>query len=49
MDVALFALGYVFTFSCQMVAHFIGEYFDLPSDILNSQSSGLTGGTKGER
>ncbi len=48
MDVTLFALGYAFIFSCQMVAHFFGEYYDLPSDTLNSQSSGSTGGSKGE-
>eukprot|EP00040_Diaphanoeca_grandis_P034202 m.210983 g.210983 ORF g.210983 m.210983 type:complete len:803 (-) comp33097_c0_seq1:113-2521(-) len=45
-DVSLFVAGYVFMFSCQMVAHFLGEYYDLESDRLNVHSSKFTGGSK---
>eukprot|EP00611_Tribonema_gayanum_P019941 TRINITY_DN3552_c0_g1_i4.p1 TRINITY_DN3552_c0_g1~~TRINITY_DN3552_c0_g1_i4.p1 ORF type:complete len:373 (-),score=133.15 TRINITY_DN3552_c0_g1_i4:1134-2135(-) len=41
-----FLIGYVFVLSCQLVAHYSGEYFDLASDKLNTQSTPLTGGSK---
>lgn len=31
-DPATFVLGYLFTLSCQLGAHFLGEYYDYESD-----------------
>ncbi|KAG5181541.1 hypothetical protein JKP88DRAFT_321344 [Tribonema minus] len=41
-----FLIGYAFVLSCQLVAHYSGEYFDLASDKLNTHSTPLTGGSK---
>lgn len=38
--------GYLFVLSCQLMAHFLGEYYDYPSDLLNVNSSVFTGGSK---
>jgi hypothetical protein len=43
-----FVVGYAFVLSCQLVAHYTGEYYDLASDKLNVHATPLTGGSKGE-
>eukprot|EP00752_Nemacystus_decipiens_P013459 g11921.t1 len=45
-DAGLFLAGWMFVFFTQLVAHFLGEYYDLPSDKLNFYAGPLTGGSK---
>ncbi|CBJ28407.1 Flavoprotein Monooxygenase [Ectocarpus siliculosus] len=45
-DAGLFLAGWAFVFFTQLVAHFLGEYYDLPSDKLNYYAGPLTGGSK---
>jgi 1,4-dihydroxy-2-naphthoate octaprenyltransferase len=42
----LYWTGLAFVLCCQLTAHFLGEYYDLPSDKENTFSSPLTGGSK---
>ncbi|CAM9444668.1 unnamed protein product [Chrysoparadoxa australica] len=46
LKVRKFIAGYFFMLSCQLLAHFSGEYYDLPSDKLNQHSTPMTGGSK---
>ncbi|CAM9819977.1 unnamed protein product, partial [Scytosiphon promiscuus] len=45
-DARLFLTGWAFVFFTQLVAHFLGEYYDYPSDKLNNYAGPLTGGSK---
>ncbi|CAM9168255.1 unnamed protein product [Scytosiphon promiscuus] len=45
-DAGQFLAGWAFVFFTQLVAHFLGEYYDLPSDKLNHYAGPLTGGSK---
>jgi 4-hydroxybenzoate polyprenyltransferase len=40
-----FILGWLFMFLCQLSAHLLGEYYDLPSDKLN-KGGPFTGGSR---
>ncbi|KAI9145527.1 hypothetical protein BKA69DRAFT_1121359 [Paraphysoderma sedebokerense] len=42
----LFIRGYFFVLFCQLTAHFLGEYYDLPSDCINDSATKFTGGSK---
>jgi 1,4-dihydroxy-2-naphthoate octaprenyltransferase len=41
-----FLFGWAFILSCQLSAHFLGEYSDFKSDSLNSHASPFTGGSR---
>lgn len=45
---ATFLLGYLFMFLCQLSAHLLGEFYDLPSDSINAKGKGgpFTGGSR---
>ncbi|CAM9554120.1 unnamed protein product [Phaeothamnion confervicola] len=45
-DARAFVVGYLFVLSCQLLAHFAGEYHDLRADLHNVWSGPLTGGSK---
>lgn len=44
-DYETFIFGWLFMFTCQLSAHLLGEYYDLPSDSLN-KGGPFTGGSK---
>ncbi|CEO97976.1 unnamed protein product (mitochondrion) [Plasmodiophora brassicae] len=46
VDVKMLLFAYMFVFSCQMVAHYTGEFYDLSSDRLNRHGTRLTGGSR---
>lgn len=41
-----FLLGWAFILFCQLSAHFLGEYYDFKSDVLNRNASPFTGGSR---
>ncbi|KAI9189495.1 hypothetical protein H9P43_000928 [Blastocladiella emersonii ATCC 22665] len=46
LELPRFVLGWAFVLLCQLTAHFLGEYHDLPSDKYNFLASPFTGGSQ---